>query len=156
MTMKPMHAGDGYRYLTRTVAAGDGDRDLATPLTRYYAEKGNPPGRWLGGGLSALGDGSERIAGGQEVTEQELELLLGYGHDPITGAKLGRAYQKRSSVPSSSSPPSARSNTRRAVAGYDHTFTVPKSVSVLWAWPTPKPNRSSATATSWRSPTRCA
>jgi len=41
-------AGDGYKYLLRTVAAGDGGRSLPTPLTRYYAEAGIPPGRWLG------------------------------------------------------------------------------------------------------------
>ncbi|MDR1441406.1 MAG: relaxase domain-containing protein [Bifidobacteriaceae bacterium] len=135
MTLKPMHAGDGYRYLTRTVAAGDGDRDLATPLTRYYAEKGNPPGRWFGSGLNRLGDAAERIATGQQVTEQELELLLGYGHDPVTGAKLGRAYQRRSGVsesPAGTRAASTAAGTRRAVAGFDHTFTVPKSVSVLW------------------------
>ncbi|MGO2311376.1 hypothetical protein [Brachybacterium tyrofermentans] len=39
-----MSAGDGYTYLLRTVAAGDGDRSLSTPLTRYYAEAGTPWG----------------------------------------------------------------------------------------------------------------
>lgn len=33
--MRVMSAGDGYKYLLRTVAAGDGDRSLSTPLTRY-------------------------------------------------------------------------------------------------------------------------
>lgn len=33
-------AGDGYEYLLRTVAAGDGDRSLSTPLTRYNTEEG--------------------------------------------------------------------------------------------------------------------
>ena len=42
--MRVMSAGDGYKYLLRTVAAGDGDRSLSTPLTRYYAEEGSPPG----------------------------------------------------------------------------------------------------------------
>ena len=42
--MRVMSAGDGYKYLLRTVAAADGDRELSTPLTRYYAEAGTPWG----------------------------------------------------------------------------------------------------------------
>jgi hypothetical protein len=57
VSMRVMSAGGGYKYLLRTVAAADGDRSLSTPLTRYYAEAGNPPGRWLGSGLPALGGG---------------------------------------------------------------------------------------------------
>lgn len=55
VSMRVMSAGDGFRYLLRTVAAGDGDRSLSTPLTRYYAEKGTPPGFWLGAGVPMLG-----------------------------------------------------------------------------------------------------
>ncbi|WP_218838129.1 hypothetical protein [Brachybacterium alimentarium] len=40
VSMRVMSAGDGYEYLLRTVAAGDGDRSLSTPLTRYYSEEG--------------------------------------------------------------------------------------------------------------------
>ena len=42
--MRVMSAGDGYKYLLRTVAAADGDRSLSTPLTRYYMEEGTPWG----------------------------------------------------------------------------------------------------------------
>lgn len=45
VSMRVMSAGDGYKYLLRTVAAGDGQRSLSTPLTRYYSAKGTPPGR---------------------------------------------------------------------------------------------------------------
>ena len=55
VSMRVMTAGDGYKYLLRSIAAGDGDRSLSTPLTRYYAEAGNPPGFWIGQGLAALG-----------------------------------------------------------------------------------------------------
>src|SRR5699024_11408120 len=34
VSMRVMSAGDGYKYLLRTVAAADGDRSLSTPLTR--------------------------------------------------------------------------------------------------------------------------
>lgn len=42
VSMRVMSAGDGYKYLLRSVAAADGDRSLATPLTRYYVEEGTP------------------------------------------------------------------------------------------------------------------
>ena len=89
--MRVMSAGDGYKYLLRTVASGDGDRSLSTPLTRYYAEKGSPPGRWLGSAVTALGSGA--ITVGDQVTETQLQLLVGMGRDPVTGDPLGSAYR---------------------------------------------------------------
>ncbi|ROR95912.1 TrwC relaxase [Salana multivorans] len=86
VSMRVMSAGDGYRYLLRTVVAGHGDRSLSTPLTRYYAEAGTPPGQWLGAGVAALGG---MIAEGDQVTEAQLELLLGLGRHPVTGAPPG-------------------------------------------------------------------
>src|SRR5699024_9316801 len=86
VSMRVMSAGDGYKYLLRTVAAADGDRSLSTPLTRYYAEAGNPPGRWLGSGLPALGTG--QLHGGDQVSEPQLQLLVGMGRDPVTGDSL--------------------------------------------------------------------
>lgn len=117
VSMRPMSAGEGYRYLLKSVAAGDGDRPLSTPLTRYYAETGTPPGRWLGSAVREVG-----VAEGEQVTEQQLGLLLGEGRHPLTGEQLGRAY-----------PVYEGSSGRRAVAGFDFTFSVPKSASVLWA-----------------------
>ncbi|WP_435061080.1 MobF family relaxase [Amycolatopsis thermoflava] len=149
-----MSAGDGYKYLLRSIAAGDGDRSLSTPLTRYYAEAGNPPGFWIGQGLASLGHGE--LAEGSQVSEAQLQLLIGMGHDPITGDPLGRPYQQFASVAERVEQrvadldpelgPAARARevaaieaeeaergTRRAVAGYDFTFSVPKSVSAIWA-----------------------
>lgn len=93
-------AGDvGRRWLqvpAATVAAGDGDRSLSTPLTRYYAEAGTPPGHWLGSGVTALGNGE--LTPGAQVSEAQLQLLVGMGRDPITGDPLGRAYPVYSST----------------------------------------------------------
>jgi len=47
VSMRVMSAGDGYRYLLKSVAVGDGDRSLSSPLTRYYVEPGTPPGTWM-------------------------------------------------------------------------------------------------------------
>ncbi|HAM13977.1 MAG: MobF family relaxase [Microbacterium sp.] len=148
-----MSAGDGYKYLLRTVAAGDGDRSLSTPLTRYYAEEGNPPGRWLGAGVAAL---SGLIVDGDQVSESQLQLLVGMGRNPVTGDPLGLAYPayktvaervaERTAALDPTLGPASRAEavaqieaeeavrgTRRAVAGYDFTFSIPKSASVLWA-----------------------
>ncbi len=133
VSMRVMSAGDGYKYLLRTVAAGDGDRSLSTSLTRYYSAKGTPPGRWMGSGVPSLGIG--RIVNGSEVTETQLQLLIGMGRDPVNGAPLGRAYPVyRSSVDSDelSAGSDRAARRRRAVAGYDFTFSIPKSASILW------------------------
>jgi conjugative relaxase-like TrwC/TraI family protein len=154
VSIRVMSAGDGYKYLLRSVAAGDGDRSLSTPLTRYYNAEGTPPGRWMGSGLPALGQG--QITLGDEVSEAQLQLLVGMGCDPVTGMPLGRAYPVYKSVaqrvedrtaaldPHLDPVGRARAITaieaeeaeremRRAVAGFDFTFSIPKSASVLWA-----------------------
>lgn len=154
VSMRVMSAGDGYKYLLRTVAAGDGDRALSTPLTRYYAEKGSPPGHWLGSATAALGGGA--IFVGDQVTEAQLQLLVGMGRDPVTGDPLGSAYrnyptvaervQKRTAALDGDLGPMERAEavaaieteetgkgSRKAVAGFDFTFSIPKSASVLWA-----------------------
>ncbi len=154
VSMRVMSAGDGYKYLLRTVATGDGDRMLSTPLTRYYAEKGSPPGRWLGSAVTALGGGA--IVVGDQVSEVQLQLLIGRGLDPVTGDPLGSAYrnyptvteriQKRIAGLDSELALTERAEAvavieaeetvkgaRKAVAGFDFTFSIPKSASVLWA-----------------------
>jgi conjugative relaxase-like TrwC/TraI family protein len=153
VSMRVMSAGRGYDYLLKSVVRGD--RDMAGPsaLTRYYAEEGTPPGRWLGSGLHALGDGE--VKQGDQVTPQQLALLLGSGRDPVTGESLGRAFpeydavkvrvtarvaklprdlsdEQRREAAATIAAEEVAAGTRRAVAGYDFTFSVPKSVSVLW------------------------
>jgi conjugative relaxase-like TrwC/TraI family protein len=154
VSMRVMSAGDGYKYLLRTVASADGDRELSTPLTRYYVEAGTPPGQWLGSGVVSLGRG--QLVAGDRVSEAQLQLLMGMGRDPITGDPLGHAFPAYKSVPERIEAriadldpdlsPGAKGEAvaqieaeetergrRRAVAGFDFTFSVPKSASALWA-----------------------
>lgn len=75
MTVHVLHAGDGYTYLTRQVASHDVPRQRGESLTDYYVHDGNPPGRWVGEGMGALG-----VTG--EVTETQMKALFGEGRHP--------------------------------------------------------------------------
>jgi conjugative relaxase-like TrwC/TraI family protein len=153
VSMRKMSAGKGYQYLLRSVAAGDGNRSLSTPLTRYYAEAGNPPGFWMGSGVAQFGSGE--ITVGAPVTEPQLHLLIGLGRDPVTGEQLGQPYRiysgrdarvaeraaslnphlndaERASLIDVIEAEEIQKASKSAVAGFDLTFSVPKSVSVLW------------------------
>ncbi|KQY48319.1 hypothetical protein ASD18_12200 [Cellulomonas sp. Root137] len=152
-----MTAGAGYQYLLRHTASGDCDRSGATSLTAYYMQSGNPAGRWLGSGLQGIG-GADAIGieRGEVVGEQPMARLFGQGCDPATGVPLGRAYvtgdpvAKRVGAQVKALPEGLDAGARRraidaitrvelargapkAVAGFDLTFTPPKSVSTLWA-----------------------
>jgi hypothetical protein len=61
MTIRVMSAGRGYKYLLKSVASGDADRDTGTPLTRCYSAEGVLPGSWLG---SVSKGSAVRILGG--------------------------------------------------------------------------------------------
>ncbi len=123
-------------------------------MTRYYAADGYPPGTWIGSGLAALGDGG--LKSGSEVTEEQLRSLFESGCDPVTGVKIGNAssayptrakrIERRVAGLSEVLPEPARTAavrqiirdeqdtpTKKAVAGFDLTFSVPKSISALWA-----------------------
>ncbi|OUZ11124.1 conjugal transfer protein [Aeromicrobium sp. PE09-221] len=153
VSMKSMSAGDGYKYLLKSVIAGDGNRALSTPMTRYYAEAGTPPGRWLGSGVATVGGGLLRV--GDPVSGEQLAWLIGMGRDPVTGDQLGRAFPQyatvahriaarvaglsadlsapqRNDVVAQIESEERERGEQRAVAGFDFTFSVPKSVSVLW------------------------
>lgn len=153
VSLRKMSPGHGCDYLLKSVVVGDGNRALRTPMTRYYAEAGTPPGVWLGSGVREFGAG--QLTPGAEVTPSQLELLLVHGRDPITGKQLGRGYptypsiqeqiDKRIAGLDATSTPEARADAvdritheeetrgpKTAVSGFDLTFSVPKSVSVLW------------------------
>jgi conjugative relaxase-like TrwC/TraI family protein len=155
ISLRRMTLGSGYRYLMESVATGDGAVGASSSLTRYYAESGTPPGVFLGAGLAAL-DGGRGIEKGSAVTEHHLFNLLGMCADPVTGVPLGRQPNRFGLVRTSTTTESAEtdleiglhdkpngpvdaaqrtriSGCRKAVAGFDLTFSPSKSVSVAWA-----------------------
>ena len=89
----------------------------AAYYTRYLAQApGEEPGVWSGAQAAGLGlDG--------RVDADDLRALL-EGCDPATGTLLGSVLGDRTM---------ANGTVIRAVAGFDATFSAPKSVSVWWA-----------------------
>jgi conjugative relaxase-like TrwC/TraI family protein len=158
VSIRRMTLGSGYRYLISSVAQSDGASQKASALTRYYAESGTPPGRFLGAGLAGLNNGNG-VPAGSHVTEEQLFNMLGMLADPITGQPIGRpprvqkaSYSERvqgriqtetyglSSAERAEriaqirlDERAAESKISRAVAGFDLTFSVTKSVSTAWA-----------------------
>ena len=111
MTRHKLHAGDGYTYLTRQVAAGDEGRSPGQQLADYYTASGNPPGRWMGSGAADLAiEGRVREdqmrslfgAGLHPDAEQIIALETATGADPAAAraaAKLGRAFPQYKPLP---------------------------------------------------------
>ncbi|MGH9271377.1 MAG: MobF family relaxase, partial [Ilumatobacteraceae bacterium] len=86
-------------------------------FAKYLAEApGEQPGVWSGAQAAGLG-----LSG--TVTVADLELLLS-GRDPISGTRLGEELVDRHAKDG---------NVKQAVAGFEATFSAPKSVSVWWA-----------------------
>ena len=75
MTIHVLHAGDGYLYLIRSVAAHDGRLAPGSSLAAYYTASGQPPGQWAG-------KGARRLAVAGTVTEEQMRSLFGEGLHP--------------------------------------------------------------------------
>ena len=93
--------------------AGQGDYYLELAREDYYTKGGEPPGHWHGQGAKALGQKGQ-------VTPDDLRSYLD-GYSPSSKA----AYVQN-----------AGKEDRQA--GWDLTFSAPKSVSVLWSQASPE------------------
>jgi conjugative relaxase-like TrwC/TraI family protein len=116
--MRRISLGGGFRYLMDSVTVGDGAPGRPESLAAYYAASGTPPGVFLGSGLAGLGSG-KGVEKGSVVTEEHLFNMLGLCCDPVTREPIGRCPNLSSKL--------------APVAGFDLTFSPPKSVSVAWA-----------------------
>lgn len=100
----------------RTIYASTA-QSAAAYYTRYLTDApGEVPGVWTGDQAVGLG-----LTG--EVDGDDLLAVL-EGRDPSSGTPLGRLLTDRTL---------ANGRVVKAVAGFDATFSAPKSVSVLWA-----------------------
>ncbi|UYY83353.1 relaxase domain-containing protein [Arthrobacter sp. YA7-1] len=124
MSIARLSADAGVKYLLKTTAHGD---VTVRNLTDYYTKTGNPPGTWLGSGIDGIG-----VVPGTVLTADSAKAVFEGALHPATGEPLGHGYGRRATVPAGSGPKTGTS-TRCPVAGFDLTFSVPKSVSVLWA-----------------------
>ena len=95
--------------LTLTPIRSNGKYYVELAVENYHANGGEPPGRWIGGGASALGL-PDRVN-----TEALRNTLRGFAADDPESKLVQNA---------------GKSGRQR---GHDATFTAPKSVSVLWA-----------------------
>jgi conjugative relaxase-like TrwC/TraI family protein len=118
ISIRRISLGGGYRYLMNSVAAGDGNPEPSKGLAHYYASTGTPPGVFLGSGLADL-DGGRGVVPGSQVSEENLSNMLGACSDPVSGEPVG----SRPRAPAGGAP----------VAGFDLTFSISKSISVMWA-----------------------
>lgn len=123
MSIARLSAQSGLKYLFKTTMMDDLTTTPADATT-YYMKAGTPQGRWLGSGLQGINRTS-----GDAVTETDAKAIFDHATHPDTGGLLGRPHGQPTVVQNSH----GRAETRHAVVGFDLTFSVPKSVSVLWA-----------------------
>lgn len=122
VSMARLTADAGLKYLLKTTMQADLIKPLSDP-TDYYVKTGTPQGRWLGQGLGGI-DRHQL----QPVTSAEAKSVFSLAQHPDTQAILGRPH-RQATVASRN----GEEQQRHAVSGFDLTFSVPKSVSVLWA-----------------------
>ncbi|NVM96151.1 MobF family relaxase [Arthrobacter wenxiniae] len=122
VSLSRLTASTGLNYLLKTTMQDD----LLVPVadaTSYYVKAGTPQGRWLGHGLSGI----NRQPHGP-VTVPDAKSVFSHAQNPDTQAILGRPHGQTTIASRN-----GEEQQRHAVAGFDLTFSVPKSVSVLWA-----------------------
>ncbi|MCP3425835.1 relaxase domain-containing protein [Rothia sp. AR01] len=117
------------QYYLSSIATGD-TRNRPKQLTNYYTGSGDPSGSWYGKGTATVG-----LASGATVTQQDAVSLYEEGKNPATGQHLGKKPIASATAPEGAKTPmgKAAKSTRKPVGGFDLTFSVPKSVSALWA-----------------------
>jgi len=123
MSIARLSVRSGLKYLFKSTMLDD--VSPAPPDTiSYYVTTGTPQGRWLGSGLPGIA----RISG-DKVTESDARAIFQDATHPDSNEPLGRPHGQ----PPISQENSNHNAAKHAVAGFDLTFSVPKSVSTLWA-----------------------
>ncbi|TVU58460.1 AAA family ATPase [Paenarthrobacter nitroguajacolicus] len=123
MSIARLSVKSGLRYLYKSTMLDDVSPTPPETIS-YYMKTGTPQGRWLGNGLQGIA----REAG-DKVTESDARSIFQDATHPDSEEPLGRPHAQ----PPISQEVSNPNATKHAVAGFDLTFSVPKSVSTLWA-----------------------
>ncbi|WP_107661048.1 MobF family relaxase [Nocardia suismassiliense] len=84
MTLHVVHRGDGYAYLSKSVAVGDVDFGAQPDFSGFYDLTGTPPGEWFGRGAAAMG-----VSG--QVSAAQMRALFGAGMHPNADELIGAA-----------------------------------------------------------------
>jgi len=143
LSVSTISAGSGYQYLTKEVVTGAEDY-----YVRGVTEIGERPGQWIGSGTSELG-----LSG--TVRPEQMALMYGQGLHPDATVddpkSLGAPFRRYKGVEQRLAEALAANpgvdgeewakiqhkirttGDRSAAAGFDLTFSPPKSWSVLWA-----------------------
>lgn len=123
MSIARLSVRSGLKYLFKSTMLDDFSPTPPDTIS-YYVKTGTPQGRWLGSGLRGIARTS-----GDKVTESDARAIFEDATHPDSSEPLGRAHGQ----PRLSQAPDSHNATKHAVAGFDLTFSVPKSVSTLWA-----------------------
>jgi conjugative relaxase-like TrwC/TraI family protein len=122
MTLKPTSEGAAMMTMSNALSAGQANtyyqQDYANKKENYYSERGEVNGNWIGQLAEEWG-----LIG--EVTSEQYERLVA-GQDPNTGEQLIRFVPSREAVNNYGE----EITTSEHRAGWDATFSAPKSVSL--------------------------
>ncbi|AFR28733.1 hypothetical protein ARUE_c18270 [Arthrobacter sp. Rue61a] len=123
MSIARLSVRSGLKYLFKSTMLDDVSPTPPDSIS-YYVKTGTPQGRWLGLGLHGIAREP-----GDKVTESDARAIFQDAAHPDSKEPLGRPHGQ----PAISQEASNQKTTNHAVAGFDLTFSVPKSVSTLWA-----------------------
>lgn len=113
MTVTKLMAGTSTQYFASTI--NEVITDHGGGMADYYNAPGTPPGVWMGGALETIGVGEGDTASKEDVTKV-YDLL----RNPRDDQRLSRHSDQALAG-------------GQVVGGYDLTFSLPKSVNILWA-----------------------
>ncbi|BCW58537.1 MobF family relaxase [Arthrobacter sp. StoSoilB20] len=123
MSIARLSVRSGLKYLFKATMLDDVSPTPPDTIS-YYVKTGTPQGLWLGSGLRGIARTS-----GERVTEADARSIFQNAAHPDSKEPLGRPLGQ----PPINQETTNTEATKHAVAGFDLTFSVPKSVSTLWA-----------------------
>ena len=123
MSIARLSVRSGLKYLFKSTMLDDFSPTPPDAIS-YYMKTGTPQGRWLGNGLQGI---TREV--GDMVTESDARSIFQDATHPDSREPLGRPHGQ----PPISQDDGNQRAIKHAVAGFDLTFSVPKSVSALWA-----------------------